>query len=151
MRTEEEHQQHTDFCAAHPQRAALGECLGGWREQFEQRQKLQKNLAIQQLALQTLQQDITDRSRLRISQHGLVNTAALAKADAETAQKFVQAEQDQRLAGQTLAALRLQWPAEQGHVNRWQQLEALARQRRELASQQTTLAADLQQGEATTA
>ena len=149
-RTEEEHQQHTDFCAAHPQRGALGECLGGWREQFEQRQKLQKNLAIQQLALQTLQQDIADRSRLRISQNGLVNTAALAKADAETAQKFVQAEQDQRLAGQTLAALRLQWPAEQGHVNRWQQLEALARQRRELASQQTTLAADLRQGEATT-
>ena len=150
-RTEKERQQHADFCAAHPQRGALGERLGGWREQFEQRQKLQTNLATQQLALQKLQHDIADRSHLRITQSDLVNTAALAKADTETVQKLVEAAQDQRLAGQTLAALRLQWRAEQGHVNCWQHLEALARQRRELASQQTTLAADLQQGEATTA
>ncbi|MDO8777767.1 MAG: AAA family ATPase [Burkholderiaceae bacterium] len=147
--TEKEHQQHADFCAAHPQRAALGERLGSWRQQFEQRHKLQHNLATQQLALQALQEDIADRSLKLTAQSALVDTAALAKAASESAQQSAQAEQDQRLAGQTPAALRGQWQAEQGHVNRWQQLEANAKQRRELSVQQAALAAEVQQGDAT--
>ncbi|MDP2450495.1 MAG: AAA family ATPase [Polaromonas sp.] len=149
--TEKEHQQHTDFCAAHPQRAALGERLGSWRQQFEQRQKLQLHLASQHLALQGLQEEIAERSGKLATQSALVETAELAKTAAEDAYQSAQAEQDQRLAGQTPAALRVQWQAEQGHVSRWQQLEALARQRRELATQQAALTADLQQGEATIA
>ena len=145
---EAEHQQHADFCAAHPQRAALGERLGGWRQQFEQRHKLQQALGTQQLALQALQEEQADRSRKLTDQSAVVDTAAQAKAAAESAHQSAQAEQDQRLAGQTPAELRAHWQAEQGHVNRWQQLEASAKQRRELATQQATLAAEVQQGEA---
>ena len=146
---EAEHQQHADFCATHPQRAALDGRLGGWRQQFEQRHKLQQNLATQQLALQGLQKDIADRSLKLTAQSTLVDTAEQAKAAAEFALQSAQAEQDQRLTGQTLSALRTQWQTEQGHLNRWQQLEANAKQRRELAAQQATLAAEVKQGVAT--
>ena len=149
--TEKEHQQHTDFCAAQPQRAALGEHLGSWREQFQQQQKLQQNLVTHQLALQGLQDEIANRSCTLTTQSALVDAAALAKAESETAQQSAQTEQDQRLAGQTPAAWRAQWQAEQGHVSRWQQLDVRVRQRRELVTQQATLAADLKQREATIA
>jgi exonuclease SbcC len=147
--TEKEHQQLADFCATHPQRAALGERLGGWRQQFEQRHKLQQALVTQQLALQTLQDEQADRSRKLTAQSAVVDTAAVAKAAAESAHQSAQAQQDQRLAGHTPAELRAQWQAEQGHANGWQQLEALAQQRRELSVQQVALAAEVQQGETT--
>jgi len=146
--TQAEHQQHADFCATHPQRAALGERLGSWRQQFEQHYKLQQSIAAQQLAWQALQEDIADRSLKLTAQSALMDTAGLAKAASESAQQSAQAEQDQRLAGQALSALRTQWQAEQAHVNRWQQLGLLAQQRRELATQQATLAAEVQQDEA---
>ena len=146
--TEQAHQQHTDFCAAHPQQAALGEHLGSWRQQFDQRHKLQHNMATQQVALQAFQDEQSERSRQLTAQSAVVTAAALAKTAAESAQQSAQAEQDQRLVGQTPASLRSQWQAEQAHVNRWQQLGSLAQQRRELSVQQTTLAAALQQGEA---
>ena len=145
---EAEHQQHADFCAAHPQRAALGERLGAWRQQFDQRHKLQQALAAQQLTLQALQDEQTDRSRKLTAQSAVVETAAQAKAEAESAHQSAQAQQDQRLAGHTPAQLRTHWQAEQGHVNRWQQLEGSAKQRRELSVQQATLAAEVQQGDA---
>jgi exonuclease SbcC len=150
-RTKNSRQQHADFCAAHPQQATLGERLGGWRQQFEQRHKLQHNLAIQQLALQGLQDEQAGRSLKLTAQSAVVVAAALAKAESESVQQSAQAEQDKRLAGQTPAELRVHWQAEQGHVNRWQQLEASAKQRRELATQQATLAAEVQRGEAAVA
>ncbi len=147
--TEKEHQQHADFCAAHPQHAALGERLGGWRQQFEQGHKLRHNLTAQQLALQGLQDEQAERSRQLTAQNAEAEAARLAKTAAASAHRSTQAQQEQRLAGQTAASLRTQWQAGQGHVNRWQQLAANAKQRRELSVQQTTLAAELQQGAAT--
>jgi len=144
-----EHQQLTDFCATHSQRAALGERLGSWRQQFDQRHRLQHNLVTQQQALQALKEEQAARSRKLTAQSAMVGTAALAKTASASAQQSAQAAQDQRLAGQTPAGLRALWQAEQGHLNRWQQLEALAKQRRELATQQATLAADVQQGNVT--
>lgn len=145
--TEKEHREHTDFCAAHPQRGVLGERLGSWRQQFEQRQKLQQQLAGHQLALSGLQDEIAERSRKITAHSELVETARLGKTAAEAVAQAAQAEQDTRLAGLTPAALRAQWQAGQGHVSRWQQLEGLAKQRRDLATQQAALATDLQQGE----
>ncbi len=144
-----EHQQLTDFCATHPQRTALGERLGSWRQQFDQRHRMQHNLVTQQQALQVLQEEQVARSRKLTAQSALVDAAALAKTASASAQQSAQAAQDQRLAGQTPAGLRALWQAEQGHLNRWQQLEALAKQRRELGTQQATLAADVQHGNAT--
>jgi DNA repair protein SbcC/Rad50 len=143
-----ERQQLDDFCIAHPQRAALGECLGGWRQQFDQRQRLQQSLAAQQLALQRLTEEQSDRGRKLIDQTALVDTSTKAKSKSDTAQQTAQTEQDQRLAGQTLPAMREQCQAEQGNLQRWQQIEVLAGQRRTSSSQQATLAAQAQQGAA---
>lgn len=141
-----ESQQLDDFCAAHPQRAALGERLGVWRQLFERRQRLHDDIAIQQKALQQLGQEQAERDRQLTAQANAVATAEKAKTAADVALQTAQAEQNQRLAGQTLAELRQHWQAEQAGLNRWQQLGALAQRRRELAAQQTALAAQLQQG-----
>jgi exonuclease SbcC len=149
--TQTEHQQHADFCAAHPQRATLGERLGGWRQQFEQRHKLQQTLTEQQAALMALQDEQAERSRALTSQSAVMDAAVLVKTAAESALQTAQAEQAQRLAGQTPADLRTQWQAAQGHVNRWQQLGLLTQQRHEMATQQTALAAALRQSATTIA
>lgn len=141
-----ESQQLDDFCAAHPQRAALGERLGVWRQQFEQRQRLHDDIATQQKALQQLGQEQAERDRELIAQAAAVATAEKAKTAADAALQTAQAEQNQRLAGQTLAELRQHWQTGQAGLNRWQQLETLAQRRRELAAQQTAQAAQLQQG-----
>lgn len=147
-----QHSQHEtkqldDFCAAHPQRAQLGERLGVWRQQFEQRDKLNRDLAAQQQAQQKLAQELAATARQLAAQALAVDATDKAKTAADAALEKAQAEQNQRLAGQTLADLRQHWQREQAGLNRWQQVEALARQRRDLAAQQTTQAAQLQQGE----
>ena len=143
------HQQHANFCTAHPQHASLGERLSGWRQQFSQRQTLQHQLVTQQAALQTLQHEQTERSRQLATHSALVDAAAQAKAAAESAQQTAQTEQDQRLNGHTSADLRTQWQTAQGQVTRWQQLQVSAQQRHDLAHQQATLAAALQHGTTT--
>jgi exonuclease SbcC len=149
--TSSEHQKHVDFCAAHPQHAALGERLGTWRQQFAQAKKLQQSMVDQQRALQELQAEQAARSRQHSTQSAMVDAAVLAQTEAASALRAAEVEQAQRLAGQTPVALRLQWQAEQGHVHRWQQVLVQAQQRRALATQQATLAAEVQQAEGTIA
>lgn len=145
--TQQKRQQLDDFCAAHPQRARLGERLGVWRQQFDQRQKLQQAVAAQQLATKKLEDEQAERCRQLVTRNAAVATAEQASAAADTAHQQAEAEQTARLAGQTLAALRQQGQSGQNSLSHWQQLEALARQRRELAGQQTTLATQLQEGQ----
>jgi exonuclease SbcC len=145
-RTESDHQRLTDTCAKYPQHAALGERLAAWRQQFDQRHKLRYSVSAQQLASQSLRDEQAERSRKLLAQRTAVDTAVLAQTGSESALQWAHAAQDQRMAGQTLASLRTQWQAEQGHAHRWQQLALLAQQRRELAHQHTTLLAALQQG-----
>ncbi|TXT29032.1 MAG: exonuclease SbcC [Rhodocyclaceae bacterium] len=134
-----------DFCAAQPQRAQLGERLGVWRQQFEQRAKLVRDLAAQQQAQQKLARELAETAQQIEKQTATVNREKEAKTKAEAALEKAQTEQNQRLAGQTLADLRQHWQREQAGLNRWQQLEALAQRRRELAAQQTTQSTQLQQ------
>ena len=149
--THTERQQLADFCTAHPQRAALGERLGVWRQQFDQRHKLQHNLASQTQTLQTLGTEQGERSSQIVAQRTLVEAATQAHTASEAARHTAQTGQAQRLAGQTLAALRAQCQAEQGNVHRWQQTETLARQRRTWATQHLALTAEQQQAAATLA
>ncbi len=137
-----------DFCAAHAQRAQLGERLGLWDQQFRQRDKLIRELAAQQQAQQKLTAEQAANERQRAAQQLTIDAAQKAKTAADAALDTSRAEQNQRLAGQTLAELRAHWQREQAAGNRWQQLDALARQRRELAAQQGAQAQQLQQGEA---
>ncbi|MBT9520904.1 MAG: AAA family ATPase [Dechloromonas sp.] len=134
-----------DFCAAQPQRAQLGERLGVWRQQFEQRAKLGRDLAAQQEAQQKLARELAETAQQIEKQTATVNREKEAKTKSDAALEKAQTEQNQRLAGQTLAELRQHWQREQAGLNRWQQLEALAQRRRELAAQQTTQATQLLQ------
>lgn len=147
QRTEQARQQLDDFCAANSQRAKLGERLGVWRQQFDQRHKLQLAVAAQQVAAKKLEDEQVERSRQLVTRNAAVAAAEQASAAADTAHQQAEAEQTARLAGQTLAALRQQGQSGQNSLSHWQQLEALARQRRELAGQQTTLATQLQDGQ----
>ncbi|MEN9480026.1 MAG: hypothetical protein RLZZ298_1421 [Pseudomonadota bacterium] len=142
-----ERRQIDEFCAAHPQRAQLGERLGVWRQQFEQRDKLQLDLAAQQKSAQQLEKQQQECAQAVVKQTLAVDAENKAKTAADKALQSAQTEQNQRLAGQTLAELRQRWQTEQSGLNRWQQLETLAQRQRELATQQTTLASQLQQGQ----
>jgi exonuclease SbcC len=147
QQSQREAKQLDDFCAAHPQRAQLGERLGVWRQQFELRAKLGRDLAAQHQAQQKLEQEQAETARQLAAQTLAVDAAAKAKTTADRALDKAQADQNQRLAGQTLAELRQHWQREQASLACWQQREALAQRRRELAELQTTQAAQLQQGE----
>ncbi|WP_205200916.1 AAA family ATPase [Azonexus hydrophilus] len=137
-----------DFCAAHAQRAQLGERLGLWDQQFRQRDKLIRELAAQQQAQQKLTAEQAANERQRAAQQLTVDAAQKAKTAADAALDTSRTEQNQCLAGQTLAELRAHWQREQAAGNRWQQLDTLAHQRRELTAQQGAQAQQLQQGEA---
>ena len=145
--TQQKRQQLDDFCAAHLQRGKLGERLGVWRQQFDQRQKLQQAVAEQQVAAKKLEKEQAERGRQLVTCNAAVTAAEQASAAANTAHQQAEAEQTGRLAGQMLAALRHQGQSGQNSLRHWQELEALARQRRELAGQQTTLATQLQDGQ----
>lgn len=147
QQSQREAKQLDDFCAAHPQRAQLGERLGVWGQQFEQRAKLGRDLATQQQAQQKLAQEQAATARQIAAQNLAVDTTNKAKTTADATLEKIQTEQNQRLAGQTPAELRAHWQREQAGLNRWQQREALAQRRRELAERHTTQAAQLQQGE----
>ncbi|UCV16702.1 exonuclease subunit SbcC [Quatrionicoccus australiensis] len=151
--SQREAKQIDDFCAGQPQRAQLGERLGVWRQQFEQKAKLGRDLAAQQQAQQKLADELAATVRQLATQATAVDLAEKAKTAADTALEKIQAEQNQRLSGpntsgQTLAELRQHWQREQAGLNRWQQLEALAQRRRELAATQTAQATQLQQAQA---
>ncbi len=144
---QDERQQIDEFCSAHPQRAQLGERLGVWRQQFEQRDKLQLDIATQQKAAQQLEKQQQESAVAVSKQTVAVDAQNKAKISADSALQGAQTEQSQRLAGHTLAELRQHWQNEQTGLNRWQQLETLAQRQRELAAQQTTQASQLQQGQ----
>jgi exonuclease SbcC len=126
--TRQERQQLDAFCLAHPQRAALGERLGAWRQQFEQRGKLQQDIAAQQLAGQKLDQEQLDLARTLPAQ--MSESAKKEAKQNPRRPQTAEAEQMQRLSGQTLAELRGQWQTQQAGLNRWQQLDIVARRRR---------------------
>lgn len=145
QQSQREARERDDFCAAHPQHAQLGERLGVWRQQFEQQAKLRRDHAAQQQAQQKLVQEFAETSRQIEKQASTVNLKNQAKTTADAALEKIQAEQIQRLAGQTLTELRQHWQGEQANLNRWQQLEALAQRRRDLAELQKKQATQLRQ------
>lgn len=143
-----EHQHIADECAANAQHALLGERLAGWRQQFEQQDKSARRAAQHQSALSVLQEKIDQRSETLIGQNAHVDSALQAQTAAASALQTAQTQQNQRLGGQSMAALREQWRCMQGFVNAWKYLGQLGQQRRELAVQQAGLALEIQQGQA---
>lgn len=144
----QETQQIDDFFTAHPQRAVLGEHLGVWRQQFEQRQRIQQDIAAQQNIQHQLTLQQTERSRDLAAQTLALDAAEKVKTASTATLQRIQTEQNQRLGGQTLAELRQHWQKEQASLGRWQQLEALAMRQRDLSAQRAKLSMDMQQGQA---
>lgn len=142
-----EEQQIIDFCVDHSQHAQLGERIGVWRQQFEQRGRLLMDIVAQQQALHILEQEQLENSYKLTAQTEVVNSAEQEKFAADSTLRTTQAEQSQRMDGQTLAELRQHWQSEHAGLNRWQQLETLAGRRRDLAALHATQATHLQQGQ----
>ncbi|WP_300439967.1 exonuclease subunit SbcC [Zoogloea sp.] len=123
-----------EACVAHPQRARLGERLGAWRQQFNHDQTLGNDIVERQLAQKTLFNTRAEQEAQLKKQNTDVELANQLRTTAERALQTLQAEQGTRLAGRSLADLRQAWQDGQVSLARWQQLETLARQRRELTS-----------------
>ena len=138
-----EQQQVQDDLCTHAAHAQLGTQLSGWRQQLAQHAA-----GAQQLA--TLQHDASEEKKHIHSLHTQLaaqeaQVSATAQAE-QQAQHTLQQAQDalaQHLAAQgpgtTLATLRARWQASHSQVHQWQQLQALAAQRRQHATQHTAL------------
>ena len=131
---QEESQRLSEACAASPKAARLGECLVAWRQQFDRDQAISKDIAERQLALETLSRKRAEQEAQFKKQSSEVELAEQTRTTAERALQAIQAEQSARLSGRSLADLRQAWQDSQVSLTRWQQLETLARQRRELTS-----------------
>lgn len=136
-----------EFCAAYPQRSQLGERLGVWRQQFAQRDRLQQDIAGQEQQQQKIERELAGNSSQLTAQHSTVVAAEQHKTAADTALKAAQAGHDQRMQGMTLAQLRQYWQDEHALLGRWQKLESLADQRRELAARLALQSDQLQRGQ----
>ena len=136
-RLQAESRQLAEFSARHPQRARLGEQLAVWRSQFDQRQTLLNNVLSVQKMQQQLASEQLEHERQLAARLVAVNSANQAKITAETAAQKARDDQNKLLAGRHFGELRQQWQIAQNHLGSWRQLEQLAGQRRDLASQHT--------------
>lgn len=136
------------FCTDHARRAQLGEQLGAWRQQFEQRHALQQALSDGQRGVDTLAAEILSHETRLGQQTQALATAEQARTQAEAELHAAQAAQLQRLAGANQDELRQRWQAAQGAVALWQQLDELAGRRREQAARHAELSGQLQREQA---
>jgi exonuclease SbcC len=142
--TQGERQTLAEFCRSHAAHATWGERLVAWRQQFAQRGQLQHDIDSQHAALHRLGQTQAEHRHQLAAQQSRVNTTAQTQASAATTLHSAHSAQNERLAGQTLADLRLHWQSAQAGQAHWQQLQTLATRRRELAAQHSSLSAQLQ-------
>ncbi|WP_321785166.1 AAA family ATPase [Paraburkholderia sp. J94] len=136
--------QHLDrYCNANATHAHLGERIGAWREQFEQRARRHADSQARETQHANLQKQLADGHAQR-EQHGkTLADCTRAKVESDTQLQTLSAAQTTRLAGQTLAQVRDASQTAQRAVERWAQLQTLAERRRRLAAETATLAASL--------
>lgn len=140
----EDKKQLDQFSAENRQHATLGERIGVWRQYFLQRERLLKDTANESKAAQEIAQQQQDQQKQLLAQTAAVDEARQSKHVAESALKITQAEQDVRLGGQTLSAIREAWQSAQADVAQWRQLAALALRQRELVAERADLNKRLQ-------
>jgi DNA repair protein SbcC/Rad50 len=131
------------FCTTNGHLQQLGERIGAWRQQFDQRRRVQADIAAREKQRAEVEQQQKDQRAQREQHAATLAAAAHAKTESDANLQTLQAAQQERLAGRTLAQLREAWQAGQVALGRWQQLEALAARRRALADEQHALAANL--------
>ncbi|MDR3095643.1 MAG: AAA family ATPase [Paraburkholderia sp.] len=136
-------QQFEEFCNANENLSQLGERIGAWRQQFEQHRRRQAEIAAREKLRADLERQQGEQRAQRERHAATLTAAAHARAESDAALQTLQAAQEQRLAGQTLAQLRDAWQGGQAAFARWQELDALAGRRRALADEVRALAAHL--------
>ena len=136
-----------DFFAAHPERAGLGEALVAWRLELAEHDRQRAALQAIEVERRRLTETRTAQAAAAQRQEITVNREKTAKIQADQALATAEANQQQRLAGHTLAEWRQAVQQAGQRSLRWQQLAELARQRRELAAQRDELAARRKDGE----
>ena len=143
-----ERQQLAQFFTSHPRRAQLGEALAIWQRDFAQNEKLLHKLAELQKQAEQLGQQQLSLQQTQAQQANALSAAEQSRQTSLAALKQCEETQGARLAGQTLGDWRQH--AQQAHalVSRWQQLQALAEQRRDLQRDHNTRSGQIQQAEA---
>ncbi|WP_434665819.1 AAA family ATPase [Paraburkholderia sp. A3BS-1L] len=136
-------QQLDAFCRANENLAQLGERIGAWRQQFDQRRRMQADVAAREKLRADLQRQQGEQRAQREKHAAKLTAAERAKAESDANVQKLDAAQAQRLAGRPLAQLRDAWQAGQATFTRWQQLEAVAERRRAIAAETRALAANL--------
>ncbi|HKU00751.1 MAG TPA: AAA family ATPase [Paraburkholderia sp.] len=143
MKLEAQKQQFDAFRNANENLAQLGERIGAWRQQFEQRRRTQADIAARERQRTDLERQQSEQRAKRERHAATLAAAERAKTESDAGLQALQAAQEQRLGDQTLAQLRDTWQAGQAAFGRWQQLEAVAARRRALAEEERGLAANL--------
>lgn len=120
----------------HAPHAALGEHLSGWRQQFQQRDELQRQQRAQQQdgALLTAQAQRAQREAEATATR--IAPAAQAQAEAEAGLRAAQAA----LPSESSATLRTRWQQQQAQAHCWQGVMERAGERQQLAQQLRDLA-----------
>ncbi|WP_027818141.1 AAA family ATPase [Paraburkholderia bannensis] len=131
------------YCTSNRHLAQLGERIGAWRQQFEQRKRMAADLAARAKQLGDIERQQNEQRAQREQHAATLSAAGHAKAEADASLQTLQVAQQTRLAGQTLAQMRETWHAGQATFARWQQLETIAGRRRALADEEQALAATL--------
>lgn len=131
------------YCTSNRHLAQLGERVGVWRQQFEQRKRMAADIAARLKQLGDVDRQQSEQRAQREQHAASLATAERAKSESDTGLRALQDAQQTRLAGQTLAQLREAWHAGQVTLTRWQQLETVAERRRALAGEEQTLAITL--------
>jgi len=123
--------------AQHPQRARLGESLGGWRAQFAQRSRVAQAIADLQRQAHAADQALHAAASQRQTLQGNLEFMR-QQFDAAGAQEAQQQQQlDAMLGGATESALRERLQQSQSHSRALDRLEQLAQARAQAAAQLT--------------
>lgn len=140
-----EHQGLHQHCSTHAAHAQLGELLGGWRQQFQQRAELQQQHSAQQQGLNALQLQVVHAGQEAAAAAARIAPALQARTEADAAAHGAAATLQALLDGQgDSATLRARWQQLQAQAHSWQGLQERAQERQGLEQQLRAL----QQGEA---
>ena len=131
----EERQQLAEAFAAQPHRTRLGESLAAWAQQFAQMARFDSAIAATAKEIAEGRSSLEAASKAQADAIVAVDRQKQAKTGADAALRQAETRLHEQLAGHTLAGLREQQQTALLTLNGWQQLDALARQRRELASE----------------
>lgn len=131
------------YCTSNSHLAQLGERVGAWRQQFEQRKRMAADIAARAKQLGDVERQQNEQRAQREQHVATLTAAERAKSESDASSQTLQAEQQARLAGQSLAQWRETWHASQLTFTRWQQLETIAERRRALADEEQALSTSL--------